>query len=263
MDKMKPLMATQMYWSWKQLPAFKEHTVHVNTESIMHSVSTQLHTFWVPCTMSMASWVRSHWPGTLWIAHTRLRASLKAGNTNILPFPTSNSFQLLCWKTWNIFSHHSNLLRVHRNLPWRATYKHSWRKRTSSFPLFQADWLGLNHFITEPEKTQWLIFTLLVHRPNFEAHCCFYYASWLSYRTKKQTLSSGWGIIGYQILTVGLVSFTPLSFHTPTTSWTFLTFFQKRKKMGVKREKPGPGKWLAHITSTVQAAFRPHPEAVC
>ena len=47
----------------------------------------------------------------------------------------------------------------------------------TSFPLFQADWLGLNHFITEPEKTQWLIFTLLVHRPNFEVHCCFYYAS--------------------------------------------------------------------------------------
>lgn len=117
MDKMKPLMATQMYWPWQQLPAFKEHTVHVNTEFIMHSVSTQLHTFWVPCTMSMASWVRSHWPGTLWIAHTRLRASLKTGHTNILPFPTPNSFQLLCWKTWNIFSHHSNLLRVQRNLP--------------------------------------------------------------------------------------------------------------------------------------------------
>ena len=145
MDKMKPLIAIQMHWSWQQLPTFKEHTVHVNTELIMPSVSTQLHTFWVPCTISMASRVRSHWPGTLWIAHTRLRASPKTGHTNIFPSPTPNSFQLLCWKTWNIFSHHSNW---HSNLSWRASYNHSWRKRTSSFPLSQADWLGLNHFIT-------------------------------------------------------------------------------------------------------------------
>ena len=122
MDKIKPLMPTQRYWSWQQPPTFREHTVHVNTEFIMHSVSTQLPTFWVPSTMSMASWVRSHWAGVLWIAHTRLRASPKTGHTNILPFPTPNSFQLLCWKTWNISSHHSNLLRMHRNLSWRATY---------------------------------------------------------------------------------------------------------------------------------------------
>lgn len=123
MDTIKPLMPTQRYWSWQQPPTFREHTVHVNTEFIMHSVSTHLHTFWVPSTMSMASWVRSHWAGVLWIAHTRLRASPKTGHTNILPFPTPNSFQLLCWKTWNIFLHHSNLLRMHRNLSWRATYK--------------------------------------------------------------------------------------------------------------------------------------------
>lgn len=170
-----------MYWSWQHLPTFKQHTVHVNTELIMPSVSTQLQTFWVPCTISMASQVRSHWPGTLWTAHTRLRAPPKTGHRNIFPSPTPNSFQLLCWKTWNIL------------------YSHTTQTCTEIFP-------EEPHTITVGgrERLLFLFFkqtgldlTILSHTLRCTVASVEADASWLSNRTRKQPPSLGWGITGY------------------------------------------------------------------
>lgn len=170
-------------------------------------------------------------PGTLWMCHTRLRASPKTGHINIFPSPTPNFFRQLCWITQNIFSQHSKPAESTQK-PLKS-HRQSQLKEKNVFFLFSKQTkygLELTILSQNQRKRSGYFFTLVLHRPNFHMQCCFYHVFWLNnWERESNPLCSGWGETGYKYWLWGWTALHPYIPNSLNLSELFLPSFKREK----------------------------------